>query len=159
VTIAAPVLLAEHFQIPWWGSIIFFSILLIWALVARTCKPGFVERTLQRDWTARGMGLLFILFGCLAAFVLPYPTVVQARQHEPRVTVRYGFAAIPSLLFLAGAIKLVAGKNASKFLVTRHGQEMTLLQRATCTVMVVLCLGLEFGLWKLFESWGYKHGW
>jgi hypothetical protein len=136
VTVAAPVLLAEHFEMPWWGHIIFFSILLIWALVARTCKPGFVERTLQRDWTARGMGLLFILFGCLAALFLTYPTVVQARQHEPRVTVRYGFAAVPSILFLVGAIKLVAGKNSKKFLLTRHGQSMTSLQKATCAIMV-----------------------
>jgi hypothetical protein len=153
-----PMLFSQREELPWWVYVLLFSVVLIIALAAKFGKPGFYERAMQGGLLSRGLGLLMILGGLFAGFVLIYSPVVKAMDRERVISMHYGFVAVPAAFVLIGAILLIAGNHSGKFLAARHGQQLTALQIAVYALITIICLGLELGFHLLLAHWGYKFG-
>jgi hypothetical protein len=152
-------LFAQHYELPWWVLLVCFIGILFIALILRQCEPGFAERAMKKSGAARGMGLALIIAGTIMGLFTIYEPIVQGRIHEQFIRIRYGGVCFSALALIFGFLYLIAGKNISKFVIMRQGQQMNSFQRTTLYLIVAICIGLEVSFHLLIHYWGYHRAW
>ena len=118
----------------------------------------FFERVGRHDKAERVLGALIVVFGATACFSCVFFTLREALNRASSIFVERGGVAISLIFVWVGMIKLCTGKNSHKYLVSRHGQQMTQLQQTFCTIGVFICLALAFGYEYIFRLLGYREG-
>ncbi len=121
----------------------------------RKADAGTCERLFQKDYVARCLGLLGILLGVSIAYLVAYPPLRDALNHERQVTVPRGGVALAAGFLFLGTIALLAGKHSPRFLLMRHGQQPDAIQTTVIVVGVIASLALEFGAQAFLAKLGY----
>lgn len=144
---------------PWWAVAIFASVLLGFALFLRKQDAGWFERLLSNDRSARCFGLCSVLFGSFVAWILVWSPMADALTQRRSLSIYRGSVAVPSIFIVVGLITLWAGRRSNNFVLTRHGQSPSDLQKKTTGIGVAVCVlsevAFHFALYKL----GYSPRW
>lgn len=144
---------------PWWIPIVFGIVALAFAAFLRKQDPGWFERLASKDSSARCFGCCSLLFGGFITYVLVLLPIVQASAHRQSVSVVRGAFVVPGFFFFIGLVTLVAGSRSKQFVLTRHGQSPTALQKWTAAIGVMICILAEIVFHCCLSTLGYSSRW
>lgn len=105
------------------------------------------EKALQSESRSRGLGFLMLAGGLLFAWLmLPVEEILSGKRFRfhPAVVI------VSGCLSYYGLILIVTGRQASRYMITRHGQAQSVTQLRTTVIGILLVAGLYL---TLFFGW------
>jgi hypothetical protein len=142
-------------EVPWWVYVACFSSFLAVVLFARNRDVNDAQRLLENGWSARAIGLFFIVLGLGVAYLLAYEPIMDALRKHRVILVHRGALSVPAMVVYAGLLLLAAGRHSPKLFIVRPGERFTALQWGIIAIGIAIALALELGLTRFFEARGY----